>query len=387
MKLGNVFRLRRVGDTFGKVKDVATALALAGRLTPLSAVGIAAHLAGFVVSLCSRDMAEVARGWTRMTIAPELHRILRAALTPHVRHRADSWIHCEVVGVGVLVEMGVEHVSGSFYVDGDPTPLLVHLRDEVWRQAGLRARLAPYGRWGESVDVLPSPEPPDVDSEAARSAWARVGPMLAGGEPQGVLLDGVPRTGKSTIARRLVSLYEAQLGRPARVLRFAVADFYALSPSLVEETAALLRPDALLIDDLDRIGFADHLLGLFERLRLHVPLVVASSNDAAKLPVALRLPGRFDLVIEVKCAGAELARAVAGSAWGRLTAEQQGLAAGWPVSLVRALRLRVELLPGCDIASTVAELEQRAAEALRPQPAPTILTSPGEAAVKVVTSR
>ncbi len=322
MKLGNVFRLRRVGDTLGKVKDVATALALAGRLTPLSAVGIAAHLAGFVVSLCSRDMAEVARGWTRMTIAPELHRILRAALTPHVRHRADSWIHCEVVGVGVLVEMGVEHVSGSFYVDGDPTPLLVHLRDEVWRQAGLRARLAPYGRWGESVDVLPSPEPPDVDSEAARSAWARVGPMLAGGEPQGVLLDGVPRTGKSTIARRLVSLYEAQLGRPARVLRFAVADFYALSPSLVEETAALLRPDALLIDDLDRIGFADHLLGLFERLRLHVPLVVASSNDAAKLPVALRLPGRFDLVIEVKCAGAELARAVAGSAWGRLTAEQ-----------------------------------------------------------------
>lgn len=387
MKLGNVFRLRRVGDTLSKVKDVATALALAGRLTPLSAVGIAAHLAGFVVSLCSRDMAEVARDWTRLTIAPELHRILRAALAPHVRHRADSWIHCEVLGVGVLAEMGAEYVTGSFYVDGDPTPLLVHLRDEVWRQAGLRARLAPYGRWGESVDVLPSPEPPDIDSEAARSAWGRVGPMLAAGEPQGVLLDGVPRTGKSTIARRLVSLYEAQLGRPTRALRFAVADFYILSPSLVEETAALLRPDALLIDDLDRLGSADHLLGLFERLRLHVPLVVASSNDAAKLPIALRLPGRFDLVIEVKCAGHDLARSVAGPVWDGLTAEQRALAAGWPVSLVRALRLRVELLPGCDVSATVAELEQRAAETLRPQPSPATPASLGETAAKATVSR
>lgn len=371
LKLGNVFRLRRAGDTLGKVKDVATALALAGRLTPLSAIGIAAHLAGFVVSLCSRDMAEVARGWTRLTIAPELHRILRTAIAPHVRHQADTWVHAEIGGLGVLADMGPEHIAGTFYTDADPAPLLTHLRDEVWRQAGLRARLAPFGRWGESVDVLPSLEPPDIDSTAARLAWASIGPMLAGGEPQGVLLDGVPRTGKSTIARRLVSLYEAQLSRPARVLRFAVADFCLLSPSLVEEAASLLRPDVMVLDDLDRIGFADQVLGLFERLRLYVPLVVASSNNATKLPVALRLPGRFDLVLEVKCAGAELAQSVAGLTWERLTIDQQTLAAGWPVSLVRALRRRIELLPVCDIAAAVAELESRAVEALRPPTSPT----------------
>jgi hypothetical protein len=368
LNLRTVFRARRAGEVLGKVRDVATALVLGGgRLTPLSVLGIVVHAAGLVVSLLSPNMRTVSQGWTRLTLTQELHRLVRSAIAPHTVHSDGEWLHAEIGDQGVLTDMQADSVSGSFYVERDAAALLAHVRESTWRASGNRARLAPFGRWCDSVDVLLSPEPPDVDSTAAREAWAKVAPFLAVGEPRGVLLDGVPRTGKSTIARRLAALREVQLGRPARVLRVAVSDFFLMSPSVVEEAAALLQPDVLLIDDVDRFPATDQLLGLFERVRAHCPLVVASSNDGAKLPIALRLPGRIDLVVEVKSAGPELARHVAGPLlWSALGEAQRGTVAGWPVRLVTELRMRRELYDGCDLATEIEELEVRAAAALRP---------------------
>lgn len=365
MKLRTMFALRRTSDGLGKVREVATAMAFAGgRLTPLSAIGIAAHLAAFIVGICSKDLASVAVKWPRLNVANELHGILHSALSSAAVHRSEDWSHCEVDGRSVLMHMAQDWHSGAFHVEREPEAVLAWVREETWRRYGAQLLLAPVGRWGDSATLRPSDDPPPIDSTRAREVWARIVARLAANQPRAVLLDGPPRTGKSTIARQLVRFTAEMLGREARVLRVAVSDFAYLSPNVVVSAVELLKPDVLVLDDIDRFSGAAQLLGMFESVRQHLRLVVATSNDPKALPVALRLPGRIDEVLVVGGAGAELAACVLGAYWSLLAEGQQGVVAGWPVALIDDLRLRLTHLHGASAEVEVAELQRRAAEAL-----------------------
>jgi len=368
VNLRSSFYLQRASNVLGRVRDVATALSFAGgRLTPLSALGITAHLAAFFVGLASRDLAEVVAKWPRLTQACELHQVMREALLPAVRRRVDDWLHCKVEGQGVLVHMSAEWASGAFYVERDTAAALAWIRGRVWEQHGARISLVPVGRWGESVAVRPTAPAPVLDSSRARDAWQRIRPMVAAGEPRSILLDGKPRTGKSTIARQLLTLAEAELGRPLRVLRIAVSDFVYLSPSVVESAVDLLHPDALVLDDIDRFAGVDQLLDMFEAVRATTKLIITTCNNAEKMPIALRLPGRIDEVLVIAGAGPELAAQVMGPLWASLSEEQRGVVVNWPVKLVDELRIRLQNL-GTTACAEIAELQQRLAVA---EPAPT----------------
>lgn len=363
MNLRTMFALRRTSDVLGKVRDAATALAFAGgRITPLSALGVLTHVAAFVVGVCGRDFASVAARWPRLSIASELHRLVYAALDTAAVHRASEWTHCDIGGHAVLMNMSAEHMSGAFHVEGDAVDVLAWVREQSWKRIGANALLAPVGRWGDSVDLRPSNEPAGIDSSRAREIWARVAPVLAAGHPRAVLLDGPPRTGKSTVARELVRRTAEMLQRDARVLRIAVSDFTYLAPSVVAGAVELLRPDILVLDDIDRFAGTAQLLDLFEGVRQNIRLLVATSNNPKALPVALRLPGRIDEVVHVGGAGAELATAIMEGLWPRLTVEQQDTIAAWPVALIHDLRLRLELLHGAQADAEIAELQRRADE-------------------------
>lgn len=369
MNLRMSFHLQRAGNWLGKVRDVATALSFAGgRLTPLSALGIGAHLASFLVSIASKDLADVVSGWPKMTQAQELHSIMRDALLPMVRRRVDSWMHCEVEGQSVLVSMAEDWAAGSFYAERDVEAITSWMRAQTWERLGLQLTLAPVGRWGEGVTLRPTAKAPTLDSERAREVWQRVRPMVLAGEPRSVLLDGPPRTGKSTIARQLLVHAAADLGRPLRVLRISVSDFSYLNPSVVQAAVDFLRPDALVLDDIDRFAGIDQLLDLFEAVRATTALLITTSNHAEKLPLALRLPGRIDETLVIAGAGDDLAAEVMGFAWQALTCEQRAVVASWPVKLVDELRIRLQHL-GTSAAVEIANLQGRLESAKPPETA------------------
>ena len=62
-----------------------------------------------------------------------------------------------------------------------------------------------------------------------------------------------------------------------------------------------LRPEMIIVDDIDRVGEValTGKLPLFEERHCEVPLVLFTSNDHTRLPAALRRPGRIDQIIEV----------------------------------------------------------------------------------------
>lgn len=369
MKISTSFQLQRASNILKRVSDVATALAFAGgRLTPLSILGIATHLATFIVGCASKEMSEVVADWPQLTTASELHSLMRSALVPTARRYVDEWMLCDVEGQGVLVRMGAEWSRGTFYVERDREALLAWLRERTWQRYGNHLTLAPVGRWGEEVALRPMGPAPVHDSERAREVWRRVRPMVLAGETRSVLLDGKPRTGKSTIVRQVLRTAEAELGRPLRVLRIIVSDFLYLSPSVIVSAVELYQPHALVIDDVDRLGGLDQLLDMFEQIRATTLLVLVTSNDSSKLPLALRLPGRIDEVLEVKGAGVDLAREVLGPLWAGLTVEQQGAVASWPVKVVDELGIRMRRL-GTTAEAEIVDLTTRMAAAEKPKAA------------------
>jgi hypothetical protein len=291
-----------------------------------------------------------------------LHGAIRAALARHTIRCDGAWLHAEIEGQAVLAHMDQGDTSGRFFAEHDPEAVLAWLRRELWAGVGQRATVVPVGRWSDCMDLRESTPGDAHDSQRAREVWERIAPMVRAGKVRSVLLDGPPRTGKSTIARRLILNAEEALGRPLSVLRICVADFDYLRTSSIYGAVAFLQPDVVMIDDLDRFGNSSSLLDLFEHMRAHVRLVIATSNDPTKLPLALRLPGRLDEVLEVTGAGPDLAAHVLGVIWCRLTEPQREVVAGWPVALIEELSVRLTHRPGASPADEVASLEKRAQE-------------------------
>lgn len=111
------------------------------------------------------------------------------------------------------------------------------------------------------------------------------------------LLLGAPGTGKTTFA----SLASEKLN-----MQLMVVDCACLSSMISEEAdftlerlVQMLRPQILLLDDLDRVDEIDFLLGELERINSLTDniMVMASVNSMAELPEALKRPGRFDEVV------------------------------------------------------------------------------------------
>lgn len=349
VKLSHHFALQRACLILGRIRETATLLAMSGRVTPMSVLGLATHGLGLAVGLAAKDIAEVAGGWPAVAVPSEIAAAVERAMAPTARRSVGGWTHCEAPGQELLL-----HADGAVRAEKDAGAAAEVLREALWAATGPRARLRPGKGW-DHVDLTASAEGAAHPSDRADAIWARIRPHLEADEPRAVLLDGPPRTGKSTIVRRLLELEEARLGRPARVMRVIVSDFDWLRPSVVQAVAQFLRPDALVVDDLDRFSWPDRLLDLFEAVRATTRLILTTSNDGAKLPPALRLPGRIDEVERIGGLGSSAASAIAPTAWGRLAEAERALVAAWPLGLARELELRV-VRRGADPSAEVVAL-------------------------------
>ena len=110
-----------------------------------------------------------------------------------------------------------------------------------------------------------------------------------------ILLQGRPGCGKSTLC------LHAARELSARTVVITAKMFEECSLSEWNVMLKILRPEMLILDDVDRVG--PRVLGVkletIEDRNCDIPLVMFTSNDINQIPEAFRRPGRIDQILVV----------------------------------------------------------------------------------------
>jgi adenylate kinase family enzyme len=197
-------------------------------------------------------------------------------------------------------------VHNVFIKPGSIDPVQRAVASLVWHvEEGSGLQLVSKRDWDDRyLDVVPVTGSGDYvmgdggTTSALDDMLSRTKKFLAAGHARKVLLYGPPGTGKTTLAHKLAE------GLGGRLLQMSGKNTRDHSSSHLLQFIDMLRPDVILLDDIDRnmdamesllevLGQADHVLkGKIT--------VVGTVNSIKQLDPALLRPGRFDEVLECK---------------------------------------------------------------------------------------
>lgn len=171
---------------------------------------------------------------------------------------------------------------------------------------------------------------------------------IAAGVPRSVMLYGPPGTGKSTMARTLIENLKL------RSFRIRIDDVSNLESSTMFEAINVFKPDAIILDDLDRACSQSSLLETLEFFQRHVKLVVATINDMNQLDEALLRPGRFDELVFID----KMDEGVVKHMLGEFVDGFEDVK-DWPIAFVQEYVKRRQFMSAEDAVSSTVELAQR----------------------------
>lgn len=190
-------------------------------------------------------------------------------------------------------------VANQFWLQAPHGAQMIH------RITGYETVLVPI-----AADLRPNCTATDPSNGQQAIVAGRIRQFYQRGIKRGVLLYGIPGTGKSTFARTICDGI-AMSPRKMTVSGSLTED------SSVSEMLQVLSPDVLILDDIDRnANSASDLLHLLESFERGGPrIIVASVNDIRKLDTALLRPGRFDEVHEMALPTADYRRLLVQVHW------------------------------------------------------------------------
>lgn len=351
---------KRLGARALKVgNDVATLVVAMENATPvkLAAVGFRA-LHTYVTA--HPTVEHYVSGWPHLGelyfVADDLRRICiaRAELVARVQCDDERIVEeYSLGGVRIAFEKA-EHMQGPWVRPPDtPEQARVALARLAWEDTGASMTIEAARDWDPELKMLPDVLASKQERRSAIGeelhAWCSK--FARSNVPRSVLLYGPPGSGKSTAMR-----YVARLSGGFS-LRLDCAKIVRLGEANLGHLLTLLRPNTVLLDDLDR-GNTSEILSAIEIVRDTCRLLLASVNDLTKLDPAVVRVGRFDKLVELTTMDAdvldELLRGIAPEVRERLAA--------LPVAYVDEFALRARIL-GVDAAiADVEELARRAAD-------------------------
>lgn len=188
-----------------------------------------------------------------------------------------------------------------------------------------------------------------LPSGTSRDLSAYLDRAISGGFTRSLLLWGAPGTGKTSLARAVV----ATLG--LRCLRLRVEDLGRLQNSTLTEAINVFAPEAVIIDDLDRIyGGQEHMFEMLTTLKKRVKLFLGTCNNKKKVPAALRRPGRFDERRRIDVIDHEVVRAMLGVDF----ADAFDTVKDWPIVYVEEYVVRRRFQAPEELKETIRELKE-----------------------------
>lgn len=236
--------------------------------------------------------------------------------------------------VGWCVESGTV-TEGPWYKVAREVETFEAFGKLIWKQLGSRHLL--YAADGLVIDNLK--DRGTVPTSQMRWLRDRVQAFLKAGEPRGYLLGGVPGTGKSVAIRWLTKVLGMSSIRVDIGVLAGEADTHGGSVAASLETLlGILKPDVMILDDLDRADVNSQMLAILERARSSCRIVLASANSVSALSGAAIRPGRFDDIVEFNTLDADVAAQILGD-HADLVLEVDGLPAAYVAEF--AIRCRV----------------------------------------------
>jgi hypothetical protein len=239
--------------------------------------------------------------------------------------------------------------------------------------------------------VAPMPAVSDIrETQFIRDLEARCRAFVGLGDCRGMLIDGLPGTGKSQAVREVLRRLDL---RVLHLDRTCILDLLSArvehgegTTSNVDLMIRIVRPDAVVIDDIDRIDKAAQpgLFSLIEQIKgSTVRLLLTTSNHQDELLGPILRPGRLDDLIAVPDLEEEVVREILG-----YDADLAPSMAGWPVAYVRDYVARRDALGREAARAELASLADRveAARGTREPPAASTITG-RESGVAVASER
>lgn len=301
------------------------------------------------------------KGWTMFP--KEYHKIILA--NAQDLRVADEYIDTDVklpyVTIGnvgkEIVGWGVEGgqvIEGPFFREDREVETYEELGKLMWRSIGGRHLLyAPDGLVLDSIgqqNIIPTAQ--------MRDLLERVVKFLKAKEPRGYMLGGAPGTGKSVTIKWLIGVLGLSSVRIDLGLLGDVSERRGASVvASLETMLRVLKPDVMVLDDLDRIEVNAPLLGVLERARANCRIVIASANSVGDLMGATTRPGRFDDIIRFDKLDPNVVVAILGE-YAHLAMQVEDL----PAAYVAEFAVRCRVLGENEALSSLDELRARAAE-------------------------
>jgi hypothetical protein len=192
---------------------------------------------------------------------------------------------------------GQNIVDGPYILASRQAETYRALGDKLWRRLG--GQHVFYGVTG----LISDPFVGDgiVATAQMRQLGARMRAFLDHGLARSYLLAGPPGTGKSVSIRWLVeSLGLSSVRIDLAVLARLHGTHSPVLATSLETLLRLLRPRAMILDDLDRIHVSAALLAFLELAQRTCDIVIASANSVDKMMGAALRPGRFDEIVKVE---------------------------------------------------------------------------------------